>query len=154
MSIGIFNPGTCRTTFVFVKDSTFLAYYSCRGIIRILRMYKTAIVYTLNMKATGSFYCLVNDYQITRRYIPDGCSLNIHRHKNIFHIILKWMWNKWCILMWTESMYTRIGLSISLLWTRWWTSGLHKKLSNSQILKKDIASWSYINSKFIHIFRY
>ena len=62
-------------------------------------------------------------------------------------IILKWIFRKWDVRVWTQPMFLRIGTGGGHLWIRKWTFGFNKMwgiswLRTDYLLKKDSSPWS------------
>jgi hypothetical protein len=49
-------------------------------------------------------------------------------------------------MVWIGSIWLRIGTGGGLMWTRWWTSGLHKMLGSSRVAAQLAASREGLSS--------
>jgi hypothetical protein len=55
-------------------------------------------------------------------------------------IVLKWMSRKQAVKVWIGFIWLRIGTSVGLLWTRWWTFGFRKRQRTSWVAEGLSAS--------------
>jgi hypothetical protein len=53
---------------------------------------------------------------------------------------------RWDVMVWTGSIWLRIGTSGGLLWTRWWTFGFHRMLGSSWVAAQLAASQEGLRS--------